>query len=108
MKALDFYRVFIIVPTYFQHLKLKRLLMFLYNLKDLHAYEIIIVDDFSPDETQNVVENQENKKHQFHTHYLRLKKNSGSAKARTVGLNPKKTYEQIKIIVKENIYASFT
>ncbi len=79
-------KVSIIVPTYSQHSKLRRLLRSFDNLKDLLPYEIIVVDDCSPDDTPMVVKNWMNQEHSFRTQYVRLSENGGPAKARNAGL----------------------
>lgn len=76
----------IIVPTYAQHQKLRRLLWSFDNLKGLLPYEIIVVDDCSPDETPIVVKKWMNQEHSFRTQYVKLSENGGPAKARNAGL----------------------
>lgn len=80
------YKVSIVVPTYSQHEKLRRLLKSFDNIRDLIPFEVIIVDDCSPDNTPTEVKNWENQKHSFRTKYIRLNENSGPAKARNIGV----------------------
>lgn len=86
MEISNKYKISIVVPTYSQHKKLRRLLKSFDYIKDLLPLEVIIVDDCSPDATPKVVKNWENQKHSFRTKYIRLNKNSGPARARNIGV----------------------
>lgn len=85
MKQPNLQRVSVVVPTYSQHGKLRRLLKSFDSLEGLLPLEVIVVDDCSPDETGEVVKDWIEHEHEFSAEYIMLKENSGPGRARNVG-----------------------
>ena len=77
--------VSIVVPAYRQARQLRHLLESLAGLEGAPPFEVVVVDDCSPDETGAVVESWRAQQHPFPTHYVRLERNSGPAAARNAG-----------------------
>ena len=77
--------VSIVVPTYGQADKLARLLESLAAMTTPPAYEVIVVDDCSPDNTEAVVREWMQAPHPFATEYCKLARNAGPATARNEG-----------------------
>ena len=73
--------VSVIVPTYNRANLLKRAIASVLNQR-FEDFELIIVDDASPDNTPEVVENIDD----WRIRYIRLKKNSGGPVARNTGI----------------------
>lgn len=78
--------VSIIVPTYKQCAKLRHLLESVDGLVQPPAFELVIVDDCSPDDTETVVREWMSGAHSFETRYIRLPRNGGPAVARNRGV----------------------
>lgn len=78
-------KVSIIVPTYNQSDKLRRLLESLEAMEGAPPFEVVIVNDCSPDDTERVVRDWTRQERAFPTEYLRLERNSGPATARNAG-----------------------
>ncbi len=76
----------VIVPTFNRSRKLMRLLDSLDRLQRASPMEIIIVDDCSTDDTDEVANEWLKKRHRFDVKYHRTRKNGGPAKARNLGL----------------------
>ncbi len=76
----------IVVPTYNQSRKLARLLASLERLVNPETFEVVIVDDCSPDDTCAVVEAWIEKGLPFAARLLRLERNGGPGRARNAGL----------------------
>lgn len=70
----------IIIPAYKAASKLPCLLDSIFATSGLDNYEVIVVDDQSPDDTARVVKN-----YGRSIRYILLKRNSGPAKARNIG-----------------------
>lgn len=73
--------VSVIIPTYNRASLLKRAIKSVLNQK-FEDFELIIVDDASPDDTPEVVKSFEDKR----IRYIRLKRNSGGPVARNTGI----------------------
>jgi len=77
--------VSIVVPTYNQSDKLRRLLESLEAVEGAPPFEVVIVNDCSPDDTHTVVQDWTSQDHPFPTQYLRPDRNAGPATARNAG-----------------------
>ena len=77
--------VSIVVPTYNQSDKLRRLFESLEAMEGAPPFEVVIVNDCSPDDTERVVRDWTRQERVFPTEYLRLERNSGPATARNAG-----------------------
>ncbi len=78
-------KVSVIVPTYRQAGRLRRLLNSLDKLEGAPPFEVIVIDDCSPDETQAVLEMWAGITAPFAKRYIRMPVNDGPAKARNKG-----------------------
>lgn len=78
--------VSVVVPAYNQAALLDRLLDSLERQIGAPAFEVIVVDDCSPDNTRAVVQSRINECKAFTLRYLRHEKNAGPGKARNTGL----------------------
>ncbi|MNB99109.1 putative teichuronic acid biosynthesis glycosyltransferase TuaG [compost metagenome] len=107
----------IILPTYNRSKYLKKTIDSILSQKTEYTYEIIIVDDASSDNTEELIQNIDNKKIQ----YIRLITNSGGGKARNTGIanargkyvafidsdttwHEEKIQRQIELLEKDNTY----
>lgn len=77
--------VSVVVPTYGHSAQLRRLLESFDKLEPEPRFEIIIVDDCSPDDTGAVVQEWLARERAFPARYVRLDENSGPAAARNEG-----------------------
>jgi len=77
--------VSIVVPTYGQSAQLRTLLVSLEGLEPAPPFEVVVVNDCSPDETDSVVREWRAQTHSFPTRYVRLERNVGPAAARNAG-----------------------
>ena len=78
--------VSIIVPTYNDSLRLKRLLDSLATLVSAPIPEVLVVDDASTDDTEAVVRQWVEREAPFPARYLRMDDNGGPGRARNAGL----------------------
>ncbi|MCX8064353.1 MAG: glycosyltransferase [Candidatus Hydrogenedentes bacterium] len=90
-------KVSIIVPTYNDEKRLRNLLQSLDRLEFEDAFEVIVVDDASIDNTSNLSYEWSKNWHPYTFHYLRLKENKGPGIARNAGLERA-----------EGVYVAFT
>src|SRR5208337_1097497 len=77
--------VSVIVPTFNRVDKLKNLLKSLSDTMEAGPKEVIIVDDRSTDNTEEVVREWCSRPHPFKAMYVKMDKNGGPAKARNKG-----------------------
>jgi len=77
--------VSVVVPTYGQAAGLRRLLESIEALEDAPPFEVVVVNDGSPDDTDSVVREWASTPRSFPTRYLSLARNSGPAAARNQG-----------------------
>jgi glycosyltransferase involved in cell wall biosynthesis len=77
--------VSVVVPTYGHSAQIRRLLESVDNLEPGTPFEVIIVDDCSPDDTEAVVAAWLERARPFPARYLRLDHNQGPAAARNEG-----------------------
>jgi len=77
--------VSIVVPTYGQSTGLVRLLESLEMMDAPPPFEVVVVDDCSPDDTEAVARQWLGEAHGFPTEYVKLEENSGPATARNAG-----------------------
>ena len=75
----------VVIPTYGHSDQLRRLLASLEQQEQAPPYEVLVVDDCSPDDTEEVVRAWIELPHPFTKRYLRMPKNGGPAKARNAG-----------------------
>jgi glycosyltransferase involved in cell wall biosynthesis len=77
--------VSLVIPTYNQRPLLERLLNSVETLEFKEPFEVIVVDDYSRDDTEAFLISWATRPHRFQAHYVRMAKNSGPAAARNEG-----------------------
>jgi glycosyltransferase involved in cell wall biosynthesis len=77
--------VSVVVPTYGRSAQFRRLLDSIDRIEPGTPFEVVIVDDCSPDNTEAVVQAWLAQEHPFPARYLRLDRNQGPAAARNEG-----------------------
>lgn len=77
----------VVVPTYRDSMRLKRLLHSLEGQDCAEVFEVIVVDDCSEDDTEAMVKAWIAQGHPFEAHYVGLAENRGPGHARNVGLD---------------------
>ena len=76
------YAISIIIPVYNEEENIQPLTDKINNALTGHLYEIVYVDDFSTDQTRDVIKNLQDK----HVHLIELKKNYGQSLALAAGI----------------------
>ena len=77
----------VVIPTYRDSVRLKRLLHSLEGQDSAETFEVIVVDDCSGDDTESMVTAWVEEGHPFEAHYIGLTENRGPGHARNVGLD---------------------